>query len=130
MKRARNRAAHSSRGCAFGDFDNDGDVPAVNMNEPPSLQRNDMSGGNHWLKVKLVVVKSNRSAIDARVTAHYGGRRQAQEVMSQASFYSANDPRLHFGLGAIDRVDLDVRWPNGGRERIAGGGSRSARHDS
>src|SRR5260370_30289526 len=63
-------APHSSRGCAFGDFDNDGDVDIliVNMNEPPSLLRNDVSGGNHWLKVKLTGTKSNRSAIGARVT--------------------------------------------------------------
>ena len=69
-------AAHSSRGCAFGDFDNDGDIDIliVNLNEPPSLLRNDVSGGGHWLKVKLIGVKSNRSAIGARVTARYGGQ--------------------------------------------------------
>jgi hypothetical protein len=115
-------AAHSSRGCAFGDFDNDGDIDVlvVNLNEPPSLLRNDVSGNNHWLKVKLVGVQSNRSAIGARVTARYGGKVQAQEVLSQASFYSANDLRLHFGLGAADRADLEIRWPNGKRERLAG----------
>ena len=69
-------AAHASRGCAFGDFDNDGDVDVLimNMNEPPSLLRNDVSGNGHWLKVLLEGVKSNRSAIGARVTARYGGR--------------------------------------------------------
>jgi len=113
---------HCSRGCAFGDFDNDGDIDilVVNLNEPPSLLRNDVSGSNHWLKVKLVGVKSNRSAIGARVTAHYGGKQQAQEVLSQASFYSANDLRVHFGLGTSERADLDIRWPNGLRERIPG----------
>jgi hypothetical protein len=111
---------HSSRGCAFGDFDNDGDIDVLvmNMNEPPSLLRNDVSGGGKWLKVKLVGVKSNRSAIGARVTAQYGGKKQAQEVLSQASFYSANDPRLHFGLGSAEAADLTVRWPNGAVERI------------
>jgi hypothetical protein len=114
-------AVHSSRGCAFGDFDNDGDIDVlvVNLNEPPSLLRNDVSGGGHWLKVKLIGVKSNRSAIGARVTAQYGGKKQAQEVLSQASFYSASDLRLHFGLGAADHADLEIRWPNGGREKIA-----------
>ncbi len=114
-------AAHASRGCAFGDFDNDGDVDILimNLNEPPSLLRNDVSGTGHWLKVKLIGTKSNRSAIGARVTAHYGGKIQAQEVLSQASFYSANDLRLHFGLGAAEKVDLDIRWPNSGNERIS-----------
>lgn len=114
-------APHASRGCAFGDFDNDGDLDllVMNLNEPPSLLRNDVTGNNHWVKVKLIGTKSNRSAIGARVTARYGGKIQAQELLSQASFYSANDPRLHFGLGAVDRVDLEIRWPNGGVERVA-----------
>ncbi len=108
-------AAHSSRGCAFGDFDNDGDLDilVMNMNEPPSLLRNDLTGGGNWLKVKLLGTVSNRTAIGATVVAEYGGKRQAQAVLSQASFYSVNDLRLHFGLGAADAADLTVRWPNG-----------------
>jgi enediyne biosynthesis protein E4 len=114
-------AAHASRGCAFGDFDNDGDVDVLvmNMNEPPSLLRNDLSGGGRWLKVLLEGVTSNRSAIGARVTARYGGRAQAQEVSAQSSFYSANDRRLHFGLGAAAAADLSVRWPSGTTEQLA-----------
>src|SRR5579862_659760 len=114
-------AVHTSRGCAFGDFDNDGDLDIliVNLNEPPSLLRNDVSGKHHWLKVKLIGVKSNRSAIGARVTAIYGEKRQAQEVLSQASFYSANDLRLHFGLGDAATADLEIRWPNGVLEKIS-----------
>jgi enediyne biosynthesis protein E4 len=113
-------AAHCSRGCAFGDFDNDGDLDVliVNLNEPPSLLRNDVTGNNHWLKVKLEGVKSNRGAVGARVTARYGGKMQAQEVLSQSSFYSANDSRLHFGLGPAETADLEIRWPNGGNEKI------------
>ena len=113
-------AAHTSRGCAFGDFDNDGDVDIVvaNMNEPPSLLRNDVSGGGHWLKVLLVGTQSNRSAIGARVTARYGGRTQAQEVTAQSSFYSVNDRRLHFGMGAASAAELSVRWPRGAVENI------------
>jgi enediyne biosynthesis protein E4 len=107
--------AHCSRGCAFGDFDNDGDIDIliVNLNEPPSLLRNDVSDKQNWIKVKLEGVKSNRSAIGARVLAHYGGKVQAQSVLSQSSFYSCSDSRLHFGLGANKSVDLDVYWPNG-----------------
>ncbi|HXW56979.1 MAG TPA: CRTAC1 family protein [Candidatus Cybelea sp.] len=112
--------AHSSRGCAFGDFDNDGDVDIliVNMNEPPSLLRNDVRGSDHWLKVKLIGTKSNRSAIGARVLVRYGKKLQAQAVTSQASFFSANDPRLHFGLGAERTADIDVYWPSGHAEKL------------
>jgi hypothetical protein len=108
-------AAHCSRGCAFGDFDNDGDLDilVINLNEPPSLLRNDIRGDHHWLKIKLVGTKSNRSAIGARVVVHYGGKKQAQAVMSQSSFYSSNDPRLHFGLGAATAADVEIFWPSG-----------------
>jgi hypothetical protein len=111
---------HASRGAAFGDFDNDGDIDVLimNLNEPPSLLRNDVTGTHHSVKIKLIGTKSNRSAIGARVIARYGGKIQAQEVLSQASFYSANDLRLHFGLGAAKTVDFDIRWPNGGLEHI------------
>jgi hypothetical protein len=114
-------AAHSSRGCAFGDFDNDGDVDVliVNQNEPPSLLRNDVTGGHHWIKVKLVGVKSNRSALGARVTVRYGDSVQAQEVLGQSSYLSVNDSRLHFGLGPVAEVDIEVRWPLGQVEKLA-----------
>jgi hypothetical protein len=114
-------AAHSSRGCAFGDFDNDGDIDVLvmNMNEPPSLLRNDLAGTAGWLKVLLQGVTSNRSAIGARVVVRYDGRAHAQDVTGQSSFYSANDRRLHFGLGAATVADLTVRWPNGTTETFA-----------
>jgi hypothetical protein len=107
--------SHVSRGCAFGDFDNDGDLDIliVNLNEPPSLLRNDVKADNHWLKVRLVGTKSNRSAIGARVLVKSGDLMQTQEVQSQSSFLSANDPRLHFGLGTATRAELRIRWPSG-----------------
>jgi enediyne biosynthesis protein E4 len=113
-------AEHSSRGCAFGDFDNDGDMDIliVNLNEPPSLLRNDLTGVHHWLKLKLIGTKSNRSAIGARVVVHYGTKRQVQEVLSQSSYYSVNDSRLHFGLGAEKVADIEVRWPSGLQEKF------------
>jgi hypothetical protein len=113
-------ATHCSRGCAFGDFDNDGDVDilVVNLNEPPSLLRNDIRGNHHWLKIKLIGTKSNRSAIGARVVLRCGAKKQAQELMSQSSFYSSNDPRLHFGLGAETSADIEVRWPSGLQEKF------------
>lgn len=111
-------AKHSSRGCAFGDFDNDGDMDIliVNLNEPPSLLRNDLRGNHHWLKVRLIGTKSHRIAIGARVVARYGRKIQTQEVLSQSSFYSSNDPRLHFGLGSAISAALEIQWPSGTRE--------------
>jgi hypothetical protein len=111
---------HVSRGCAFGDFDNDGDLDVIimNQNEPPSLLRNDSPAANNWLKIRLEGVKSNRSAIGARVLVRYGGKVQAQELMSQSSYLSSNDPRLHFGLGSERNADIEIRWPLGGVETL------------
>ncbi len=113
-------AVHCSRGCAFGDFDNDGDVDivVVNLNEPPTLLRNDLKGDRNWVKVRLVGTKTNRSAIGSKIIARYGGKLQAQSVTAQSSFYSVNDRRLHFGLGSSKVVDLEIHWTNGGIEKI------------
>ena len=133
--------AKSSRGCAFGDFDNDGDVDVLimNMNEPPSLLRNDYinkqsprstvrsvpsavageSASNNWLKIRLIGTKSNRSAIGARVQVRSGLHLQTQEVTSQSSYYSHNDLRLHFGVGTSSKIDqIEIRWPSGQTETI------------
>ena len=110
---------HSGRGCALGDFDNDGDIDIliINMNEPPSLLRNDLAGKQNWIKILLVGVKSNRSAIGARVLVHYGSKVQAQARVSQSSYYSSSDPRLHFGIGESKIVDVEIYWPSGLHER-------------
>jgi hypothetical protein len=110
---------HSTRGVAFGDLDNDGDIDIVlwNRNETPSLLRNDLSLPNrHWVQLRLEGTKSNRAAVGARVVLEYGGKKQAKAVLSQASFYSANDPRLHFGLGEADQARATVYWPSGAVE--------------
>ena len=117
-------ASHSSRGAAFGDYDNDGDIDilVVNMNEPPSLLRNDLAGNGDWLQVALrgAPGSSNRAAIGAQAVLRYGGQVQARAVTAQSSFYSVDDPRLHFGLGSAERGDLTVRWPSGTEERLEG----------
>jgi hypothetical protein len=107
-----------SRGCAFGDFDNDGDVDILvnNLDGPPTLLRNDGDTG-HSLLVRCVGTRSNRSAIGARVTVTTGSHRQIAEVMSGSGYYSQNDFRLHFGLGAAPAADLvEIAWPSGASE--------------
>jgi enediyne biosynthesis protein E4 len=104
----------SSRGAAFGDYDNDGDIDAVvlNMNDLPSLLRND--GGNklNWIKLKLVGTQCNRTAIGTRVRVLTGNHSQINEVHSGSSVMSQSDLRLHFGLGKAEIVDLvEVKWP-------------------
>lgn len=114
---------HSSRGAAFGDFDNDGDIDAVimNMAAPPSLLRNDLPPPTNWLKLLLRGTKSNRSAIGATVEIHSGTSRQSAAVQSSSSFLSSNDPRLHFGLGKNKDIDkLLIRWPGGALEEFTG----------
>ena len=109
-------ATHSSRGAAFGDVDNDGDVDVLvmNMNEPPSLLRNDARGGHAWIEIALEGRASNRSAIGATVVVSAGGRRQARAVLSQSSYYSHDALRLHFGLGESSKVEeIEIRWPSG-----------------
>ena len=116
---------HASRGIAFGDFDNDGDLDILimNINEPPSLLRNDLGGDGHWLKVKLIGTRSNKSAIGATVTVMYGGRRQSQAVMASSGYLSAGDRRLHFGLGSAATADIEIMWPTGARESLKGVGA-------
>src|SRR5207245_4350171 len=114
--------AHSSRGAAFGDFDNDGavDVLVFNMNEPPSLLRNTYAGPNHWIAVKLEGTASNRAALGATVRVTAGGRTQAQAVLSQSSYYSHDDLRLHFGLGTATAAErIEVTWPSGTIETLS-----------
>jgi enediyne biosynthesis protein E4 len=114
--------AAASRGCAFGDFDNDGDLDVVvnNVNDYPQLLRCDSSTENNWIKIKLEGKKSNRSGIGARIrciTRPLGESKphaQMDEVRSGGSYFSQNDLRVHFGIGKAEKVDLiEIRWPSG-----------------
>lgn len=116
-------ALHSSRGAAVGDFDHDGnlDILVMNMNEPPSLLRNSNKSGNHWIELKLVGTKSNRSAIGAKVTVSSHGGQQTGFVVSQSGYYSHSDSKVHFGLGKDSTIDyVKVIWPSGIQETFKG----------
>jgi hypothetical protein len=105
-----------SRGAAFGDYDNDGDVDILinSVNGPPELLRADSLNQNNWIKIKLIGVKSNRDGIGARIKCVTEGGSQIDEVRSGGSYYSQNDLRIHFGLGKNQRVEsLEISWPGG-----------------
>ena len=109
------------RGAAVGDFDNDGDLDILvsNNGQRPQLLRNDGGNANHWLQVLLIGTKSTRDAVGAKITVRSGDLTQHSEKKGGMSYQSAQDPRLHFGLGGRTRVDsLEVLWPSGERTRL------------
>src|ERR1041384_1701755 len=106
----------ASRGTAFGDIDNDGDVDIVvnDLDSAPQLLRNDGGNKNNWIIVKTIGTRSNRNGIGAKVKVVSGGPPQLDEGRSGGSYISQNDFKLHFGLEKRTTVDLiQVRWPSG-----------------
>jgi hypothetical protein len=113
----------SSRGAAFGDYDNDGDVDVlvINMSDRPTLLRNETTSGHHWITIRLEGTRSNRDGIGARVRVEAGGRTQSAEVRGDGSYLSHSDVRAHFGLARSTRVDrVEIRWPSGLVETATG----------
>jgi enediyne biosynthesis protein E4 len=116
----------SARGSSIGDFDNDGDLDVLvnNLDEPPTLLRNDGANkAGHWLTVKLIGApkqKCPRDAIGSVVFCTVNGQRMRAEVASGRGYNSQSDLRVHFGLGTATKVDkLEVQWANGKMESHA-----------
>lgn len=110
-----------SRGAAIADFDNDGDLDILvnNNGQPPQLLRNDGGNGNHWLEILLVGTKSNRDGVGARVKVMAGNLTLFDQRKGGMSYQSAQDPRLHFGLGKQKMIDsVEIRWPSGMLTRL------------
>jgi len=111
----------SSRGAAFDDLDQDGDVDIVVLNsrQKPTILRNDTESGNHWIQLRLHGTKSNRDGVGCHVRVTAGGRTQLAEVHSGRGYQSHHGMRLHFGLGDSDRVErIEIRWLGGGTQVI------------
>jgi len=111
----------SSRGTAFDDLDNDGDIDVVILNSrrEPTILRNDSSNANHWLEIELHGVEANREGIGARVRVVAGDLARIDEVHAGRGYQSHHGTRLHFGLGERGHVDrVEVRWPGGHRDVI------------
>jgi hypothetical protein len=109
------------RGLAAGDVDNDGRIDALILaqNDPVAYFHNKSKGVGHYVTLRLEGSKSNRDAVGARVTVLTRDRRQVAQRQGGGSYQSANDPRLHFGLGKSDRVaSLEIHWPSGRVERF------------
>jgi len=111
-----------SRGAAFGDFDEDGDIDIIinDLDGPPMLLRNDGgSKAGNWISLKLIGGKSNRNAVGARVRLMAEGLTQIDEVRSGDSYLSHSDWRLHFGLGSAKEVsEIAIQWPSGAVEKL------------
>jgi enediyne biosynthesis protein E4 len=110
-----------SRGLALGDIDNDGyiDVVINNLDGKPTILHNSGASGNNWITIKTVGRGMNLDAIGARVKVVSGDLVQWDEVHAGGSYLSSNDPRLHFGLGKRNKVDLiEIHWPDGKVETI------------
>jgi hypothetical protein len=106
----------ASRGCAFADYDNDGDVDILinPVNAAPELLKCESNTGNNWITIKTIGVKSNRDGIGARIKCSTADGSQIDEVRSGGSYYSQNDLRVHFGLGKNQKVKtIEIRWPSG-----------------
>ena len=115
------RQARSSRGAAFGDFDDDGDVDilVMNMGAPVTLLRNGLDGRSNWIRFTLQGTESNLAAIGAQVSVEASAMRQTRAVVSQSSYVSHSDLRAHFGLGEAEGADrVRVRWPTGEEEEF------------
>ena len=111
----------TSRGACFGDYDNDGDVDVfvVNMNDSPTLLRNDGGNSLNWLTVQVFGTGDNRDGIGTRIRLKAAEETQWRTINGAASYMSHSDIRAHFGLSRHPQADLvEITWPDGSTESI------------
>ena len=111
----------ASRGAAFGDLDNDGDIDVViaNLDDVPSVLRNDGGNMKNWLVIELRGTRTNKFGLGSRVRITAGGLEQIADATTASSVFSANDPRMHFGLGSSTQADVEVHWLGGKVQTVA-----------
>jgi hypothetical protein len=112
-------SARVSRGLACGDIDGDGalDLLVTSISSPARLYRNIAPRQGHWLMIRALDPALHRDAYGAEITVRAGDRRWVRCINPGYSYLCSNDPRAHFGLGQVARVDeIAVLWPDGSEE--------------
>jgi len=116
-------APHLGRGVAAGDIDNDGDIDLVlsPINEPVAVLANESPNDNHWLRIRLIGVTSQRDAVGAQVTLSTSSGKQTRQVKGGGSYLSQSDLCCFFGIPRDSKIEgLSVRWPSGSTQQVGG----------
>ena len=109
------------RGACFGDYDNDGDMDVfiINIDDKAVMLRNDYGNKNNWLLIHLIGTTSNKDGVGASIKVTAGGKVQVAQRKCSGGYLSQNDPRVHFGLGKNENIDLvEIKWPSGKLQRL------------
>lgn len=110
-----------ARGLSVGDYDNDGDLDVliINNGAAPVLLRNEDGNHNNWVGLNLVATKSNPEAVGAIITWEAGGKKFRRLKTAGGSYLSSHDPREILGIGAATKIDsIEIKWPSGRVDKL------------